>query len=125
VFYLFLADLVVIVHLSFVAFVIAGGLLALKWRRFSYIHVPAVGWGVLVEIMGWVCPLTPVEIWLRENAGAKGYSTGFIEHYILPVLYPAQLTPTLQWVLGILLLIVNAVIYSWIAWRVTRERTAA
>ena len=121
-FYLFLADLVVIVHLSFVAFVVVGGLLTLKWRKFAYIHVPAVGWGALVEIMGWVCPLTPVEIWLRDRAGAKGYSTGFIEHYILPVLYPAQLTPTVQWVLGILLLFVNVAIYSWIVWLLVRKR---
>lgn len=124
-FYLLLADFVVLIHLSFVAFVTAGGLLALKWKRFAYIHIPAVGWGVLVEIMGWVCPLTPVEIWLRENAGAKGYSTGFIEHYILPILYPAQLTPTVQWVLGILLLSVNVGIYSRIVWRVMRKRPEA
>ena len=116
-FYLWLADLVVIIHLSFVAFVIAGGLLALKWRQFAYIHIPAVGWAVVVEIMGWVCPLTPVEIWLRENAGEKGYTTGFIEHYILPVLYPAELTRTVQLILGILLLSLNVAIYSWIVFR--------
>lgn len=121
-FYLILADLVVIVHLSFVAFVVAGGLLALKWRKFAYLHIPAVSWAVVVEIMGWVCPLTPVEIWLRENAGEKGYSTGFIEHYILPVLYPAELTRTVQLILGILLLFLNVAIYSWIVCRSHSER---
>ena len=122
-FYLFLADLVVIVHLSFVAFVVAGGLLALKWKRYAYVHISAVAWAVAVEMMGWVCPLTPLEIWFREGADGKGYTTGFVEHYILPVLYPAELTRTVQLILGILLLSFNIAIYSWTVSRLMKKHT--
>ena len=86
---LLLADLVVILHLSFVLFVVFGGLLVLRWPRLAWVHLPAAAWGVAIEFTGGICPLTPLENWLREKAGEIGYADGFTEHYILPVLYPA------------------------------------
>ena len=118
--YRVLADLVVVTHLAFVLFVVLGGFLLLRWRRFAWVHVPAILWAALIEFAGWVCPLTPLENWLREAAGASAYPQGFIEHYIFPVLYPAALTRNLQVVLGISVLILNLAVYAWI-WRVSRK----
>jgi hypothetical protein len=118
--YRFLADLVVITHFAFVAFVLGGGLLILWWRRIVWIHVPAALWGAVIEFSGWVCPLTPLENWLREKAGEIGYHSGFIEHYLIPVLYPAALTQRLQIFLGLVVLCVNLGIYSWVFRRPVR-----
>ena len=109
--YRLLADAVLLFHLLFVAFAVAGGLLALRWRWMPWLHLPAVAWAALVEFNGWICPLTPLENQLRAAGGAAGYSGGFIEHYLLPLLYPAALTPQLQWWLGGGLLAFNAVVY--------------
>ena len=87
-----LADGVVILHLTFVLFVVFGGLLTFWWPRISWVHLPAAAWGAAVEFGGWVCPLTPLEHWLRLEAGQSAYPSDFIEHYVLPVLYPAMLT---------------------------------
>jgi hypothetical protein len=111
-----LADGVVLVHLAFVAFVVAGGLLALRWPRVAWGHVPAALWGGAIELGGWVCPLTPLENALRARAGEARYAGGFVEHYLLPVLYPAGLTPNLQVVLGAGALALNAAVYAWV-WR--------
>jgi len=108
------SDLVVIVHLAFVVFVLFGGLLALRWRRVVWLHLPAVAWGAAVEFGGWICPLTPLEIWLRMQGGESGYSSDFIEHYALPLLYPAGLTREVQIVLGTVVLVVNVAIYGWL-----------
>ena len=111
-----LADCLVFLHLAFVAFVVVGGLLVL-WRPcICWIHLPAAAWGALVEFTGWICPLTPWEHSLRIKAGQAGYSVGFIEHYLLPVLYPAGLTPNIQIVLGCLVIGLNLVIYA-LVWR--------
>ena len=118
VMYRFLAETVVFAHLAFVLFVVLGGLLALKWRRIAWAHVPAALWGVVVELSGWACPLTPLEGWLRTKAGDETYAGGFVEHYIVPVLYPARLTRSLQCALGVAALVVNVLIY----WRVYRPR---
>ena len=118
VMYRVLAETVVLAHFGFVLFVILGGLLALKWRRIAWVHVPAAVWGVVVEFSGWVCPLTPLEGWLRAKAGGEIYAGGFVERYIVPVLYPPLLTRSLQWVLGAAALVVNGLIY----WRVYRAR---
>ena len=91
-----MADLVVVVHFLFVLFVVLGGLLVLRWPRVAYFHVPAAVWGAAIELGGWICPLTPLENSLRQQAGGTGYSGGFIEHYILPVLYPSALTRDIQ-----------------------------
>ncbi len=112
--YGFLADLVVLVHFAFVLFVLLGGLLVLKWKRVAWGHVPAFLWGALIEFAGWICPLTPLENWLRAKGGVTGYGSGFIEHYILPVLYPTLLTRRLQIALGLLILGVNLGIYGWL-----------
>jgi hypothetical protein len=107
-----LADCLVFLHLTFVAFVVAGGLLVLWRPRICWIHLPAAAWGALVEFTGWICPLTPWEHSLRLKAGQAGYSGGFIEHYLLPVLYPAGLTPNIQIVLGCLVVGLNLGIYA-------------
>ena len=119
-----LANLVIVGHLAFVIFAALGGFLALKWRSLAWIQVPAFLWGALVELAGWVCPLTPLENWLREKGGGLVYHTGFIEHYILPLLYPDILTRSLQIFLGLLVLSVNLGLYGWILWRTAQERAS-
>lgn len=114
-----LADLVVLLHLAFILFVMLGGLLVLRWRRLMWLHLPVVVWGAAIEFIGWICPLTPLENRLRAAAGEAGYSGGFIEHYLIPLIYPAGLTRELQWLLGALVLLVNAAVY----WRVLRGRS--
>jgi hypothetical protein len=106
------ADFVVALHLAFIVFVLLGGLLTLRWRLAPWLHLPAAAWGALVEIFGWICPLTPLEIRLRRAAGEDGYAGGFIEHHLLPIVYPEALTRELQVGLGLALCIVNIVIYS-------------
>jgi hypothetical protein len=117
-----LSNLVVIVHLAFVIFAVLGGFLVLKWRSLAWLHVPAFLWGALIELAGWVCPLTPLENWLREQGGELVYRTGFIEHYLLPLLYPATLTRSLQIFLGLLVLSVNLGLYAWILWRTASKQ---
>ena len=107
-----LADLVVVVHAMFVAFVVLGGFLVLRRPWLAWLHIPAAVWGVLIEFAGWICPLTPLENSLRRRGGEAGYAGGFVEHYLLPVLYPAGLTPRVQYVLGSLVLITNLAIYA-------------
>jgi hypothetical protein len=107
-----LADLVLVVHLAFVLFVVLGGLLVLRWPKLAWLHLPAAIWGVLIEYTGWICPLTPLENSLRMRGGEAGYSGGFIQHYIQPVLYPAGLTRSTQIVLGSIALILNIVAYG-------------
>lgn len=112
--YQLLADLVVLVHVAFVVFAVLGGLLAARWRRLVWIHLPAVIWAVIVEFFGWVCPLTPLENWLRRRGGEAGYPSDFIAHYILPVLYPEELNREVQITLGALVLLINLSVYTWI-----------
>jgi hypothetical protein len=107
-----LADATVALHLAFVAFVLLGGVLALRWPRVAWVHLPAAAWGAWIEFAGWVCPLTPLENWLRQQGGGPAYSAGFVEHYLVPVLYPSALTRELQWALGGAVLLVNAVVYA-------------
>jgi len=111
------ADLVVLVHVVFVVFVVLGGLLVARWPRLAWAHVPAAVWGVVIEFGGWICPLTPLENYLRQRGGSSGYQGEFIEHYILPLLYPANLTSRAQVWLGSLALMVNVALY----WRVVRR----
>ncbi|MDA2937755.1 DUF2784 domain-containing protein [Acidobacteria bacterium AH-259-A15] len=118
--YRVLADLVVAVHLAFVLFAVLGGLLVLRWSRCAWIHVPAALWAVFIELAGGVCPLTPLENWLRQKGGAIGYRVDFIEHYIVPVLYPTVLTRRLQITLGLFVLAVNLGIYGW--WLLRRKK---
>ena len=108
-----LADLVVAVHVLFVLFVVLGGLLLLRWRWVAYLHIPAALWGAAIELGGWICPLTPLENQLRRQGGGAGYSGDFIEHYILPVLYPSALTRPIQLTLGFVVIAVNLGIYAY------------
>jgi len=110
------ADLVVAVHAAFVVFVVLGGLLVVHWPRLAWVHVPAVAWGVFIEFRGWICPLTPLENYLRRRGGASAYEGEFIQRYILPLLYPARLTPRVQIWLGSLALMINILLY----WHVVR-----
>jgi hypothetical protein len=115
-----LADLVVLLHLSFVLFVVFGGFLVLHWRRLAWLHIPAALWGAAIEFGGWICPLTPLENWLRIQGGESGYSGGFVDHYLLPTLYPAGLTREIQIVLGLLVIVINLAVYGYLCRRFKR-----
>lgn len=113
------ANFLMIVHLMFILFVIMGGLL-LFWRpRTAFIHLPSLAWGVIIELNNWICPLTPLEQGLRRAAGEEGYSGGFIDHYIIPLIYPEGLTPEIQQMLGFSVLLLNVIIYG--AWLLKRN----
>ncbi len=108
----FLADATVALHLGFVLFVVLGGLIVARWRWVAWMHLPAAAWAAWIEFAGWFCPLTPLENWLREQGGGTAYTSSFIEHYLLPILYPESLSRELQWVLGGTVLLINAVVYT-------------
>lgn len=118
--YLLLADLVVVVHLLFVLFVIGGGLLALRWPRVAWLHLPAATWGGIVELQGWICPLTYLENHFRRLGGEGGYDWPFIARILEPVLYPAGLTRPAQVIMGSAVLVGNALLYVHL-WRRTRR----
>jgi hypothetical protein len=117
-----LADALVVAHCAFIVFVVAGGLLALRRRAWAALHLPAVAWAAYAEFTATTCPLTPWENALRRAAGEAGYTGGFIENYIIPLLYPDALTPRGQAALGVVVLAVNATVYvlAWRAWRHAR-----
>ena len=115
-FYRWLADALVLLHLAFVVFVVAGGLLVLRWPRLAWLHVPAAAWGVWIEWSAGICPLTPLENRLRAAGGEAGYAGSFVEQYVMPVLYPAAITPAIQGWLGAVVLLLNLVVYGWL-WR--------
>ena len=104
-------DIVVLIHLAFIIFVAAGGVMVLRWPRLAWFHLPAVFWGALVELAGWTCPLTPLENSLRTATGGAAYSGGFIDRYIMPIVYPEGLTRTAQVSLGVAVLTINLIIY--------------
>lgn len=120
--YRLLADTTLVVHFAFVLFVALGGLLVLLWRWIAWIHLPAVAWGAFVEFSGRICPLTPLESWLRERGGQQGYDGGFIEHYITAWIYPDGLTREMQIALGASALAINVIVYGIVAWRARRRR---
>jgi hypothetical protein len=111
-----LADLLLLLHMGFVLFVAAGGLLLLRWPRVAYVHLPVALWGALIEFIGGICPLTPLEQYLRRRGGEAGYTGGFIEHYLTAAIYPSGLTRGIQIVLGVIVVLVNVGFY-WIWWR--------
>jgi hypothetical protein len=105
------ADAVLVVHFGFVVFVVLGGVLLIRWPRLVWVHLPAAAWAVLVELNGWICPLTPLEVSLRKASGEAGYSGDFLEHYLVALLYPEGLTRATQIVFGILVVAVNIAVY--------------
>jgi hypothetical protein len=111
-FYSLLADIVVLLHMAFVLFAVLGGILVLGWPKAAWVHLPAALWAALIEFGGWFCPLTPLENRLRMLAGGREYAGGFLEHYVLPVLYPMRLTREVQVALGVLVIAVNLAIYG-------------
>lgn len=111
------ADLIVLLHFGFILLVVFGGLLALRWNKLIWLHLPVALWGVLIEFSGWVCPLTPLENRLRHLAGEAGYHAGFIEEYLLPLIYPAELTRELQMMLGAGVLLINLLIYGYVIFK--------
>ena len=117
-----LADLVLLVHFAFVAFAILGGLLVFHWERARWIHLPVLAWGVAIELVGWICPLTPLENALRRAGGEAGYEGGFVEHYLVPILYPGDLTREHQIRMGLALLLFNVGVYG--LWASRRRRAS-
>jgi hypothetical protein len=118
------ADGVLLAHLAFIAFVMLGALLALKWPWAAAMHVPAVAWATFVELTGRICPLTFIENHFRTSAGLAGYGDSFIEHYLLRVIYPGGLTSSTQLALAIVVIVVNAGIYAWVLLHLRRMRPA-
>lgn len=119
------ADAVVIFHFLFIVFVMSGGVLALRWKWLIALHLPAVAWGMSVEFFHLYCPLTPLENTLRAKAGEGGYAGGFIEHYLVALIYPAGLTPGIQLWLGASVAVVNVAIYGVLVrrWRMRRRQS--
>ncbi len=123
--YALLADSVLLLHGLFVLFVVFGGLLARYSAVWVWIHLPALAWGTVVEVMGWICPLTPLEQWFRRLARQTGGQAGIIEPYLMPLLYPVGLTRETQWLLAVALILFNLVVYGlwWKRWRRGRDPT--
>lgn len=115
--YSILADSVLLFHLCFILFVGGGGLVVLRWPKAVWLHLPVAVWGVWIELSGNICPLTPLENSLRRMAGEQGYQGGFIEHYLLPIIYPPGLTREVQLFIAALVLILNATVYGYVVYR--------
>lgn len=120
--YRLLADLVVIVHLLFIVFTLLGGFLVIVRGSLVFVHLPAVIWALVISFKGWICPLTPLENHLRNAAGTEGYTGGFIEHYIIPIIYPVTLTFNIQIVLGFVAVVINIGIYSFVYYKVMSKQ---
>ena len=119
------ADAVLVLHFAFVVFVVLGGALVLRWPRLAWIHLPAVVWAALVEVNGWICPLTPLEVSLRKASGDAGYAGDFLEHYLVALLYPEGLTRATQIILASVVVAINVVIYTAALLRSRRYRGSA
>jgi len=118
-----LADMTVLIHFFFILFVVTGGLLAFRWQKVFWLHVPAAIWAAGIEFSGYICPLTPLENWLRFKGGEAGYPGGFIEYYLIPVVYPSGLTRGIQITLGIIVIAVNLFIYGYILTKLKSKST--
>jgi hypothetical protein len=119
--YSLLADIVLVLHLAFILFVVLGGLLVLRYPLLAIAHIPAALWGAVIELTGGVCPLTPLEKRLRDLAGEKGYEGDFIEHYLMPVIYPHGLTRDTQFILAAVVIGINLAVYGWLIYRRKRS----
>jgi len=118
-----LADLTLIIHLAFILFVVLGGLLVLRWSRVAWVHIPVALYGATIEFVGFICPLTPLEIWLRRRGGEGGYEGGFIEHYVTAAIYPTGLTREIQLAIGLGVIAINVIVYA--IWARRRKRSKA
>lgn len=118
------ADAVVVLHFVFIVFVVFGGVLVLRWRWLIFLHLPAVAWGAVVEFFHLYCPLTPLENTLRGQAGEQSYSSDFVEHYLIPLIYPTGLTPPIQLWLGGAVVLINLLVYGGLARQLWRRRKA-
>jgi len=116
------ADIIVLVHLAFIVFAALGGFLVNKWPKIAFLHLPCAVWGVLIAFGGWICPLTPLEMHFRQMAGQAGYGGGFIDHYVMPIIYPAGLTRGMQIAFGVLILAVNLWVYGRLLVNLTQRR---
>lgn len=112
--YQIIADCILLLHFAFIVFVVAGGMLVFKWRWLIWFHIPAAIWGAVVEIMGWICPLTPIENSLRQVGGGAVYSASFIEHYLVPVIYPMDLSREMFIAMGIAVIVINVIVYTFL-----------
>ncbi len=110
-----LGDAIVVIHLAFIAFVLGGGAFVIRWPRVAWLHLPAAAWAAFAEFTSTICPLTPLENALRLSAGQAGYAGGFVEHYLVPIVYPTGLTPHVQTILGAIVVAVNLAFYA-VAW---------
>lgn len=119
-----LADAVVLLHLSFILFAVGGAALLFIWPKLVWLHLPCLAWGIWIEFSGGICPLTPLENHYRALAGQEGYGGGFIDHYIMPVIYPEGLTSETQFLLGGGLIAINLGVYGLWRWR-GRQRGVA
>ena len=109
--HILVAYAVLALHVAFILFAVLGGFLVLKWPRLMWIHLPAAAWGMLVEMAGWYCPLTRWENHFLRAAGRAGYDGGFLNHYVMPLIYPPGLTRGMEVVLGVLVLAINVGVY--------------
>jgi hypothetical protein len=110
--YQIIAEIIVLLHLIFIIYVVLGGFVTWRWPKNIWFHLPCVIWGSLIELYGWICPLTPLENEFRYKAGSSGYTGGFIEQYILPIIYPTQLTREIQIILGLAVVVINVIAYG-------------
>lgn len=121
-FYKFLADFIIVLHLTFILFVLFGALFVLQKPKLAWVHIPAAVWGMLISLVGWICPLTPLENYFRRIAGAQGYAGSFIDHYIMPIIYPSGLTRELAIGMGVFVLLWNGLFYSILVYKIKRKR---
>ena len=116
-----IADFIIVVHFAFIIFVVAGGFAVLRWGWVAFVHLPAAAWGVLIELLNWPCPLTAIETSFRQAAGRSGYSGGFIDHYLMPLIYPSGLTRSTQFVLAAMVLVANMFVYTLVVYNRKRK----
>jgi len=118
-FYAFAADLLVMIHFLAILAIVFGGLLVFRWPGAAFFHLPLAAWGAIMEFKGWICPLTPWEQSLRTAAGETAWSGGFVDHYLVPLIYPESLTRDIQLLLGLFVMLFNAAVYGW--WLLKRK----
>lgn len=116
------ADIIVLVHLAFIVFAALGGFLVNQWPKIALLHLPCAVWGIVIAFGGWICPLTPLEMHFRQLAGQAGYDGGFIDHYVMPIVYPAGLTREMQIAFGVIILSVNVWAYGRLLVNLTKRR---